>query len=147
MNLCYHLKLKSHSPNASTVLFFNFVKRKKVNEWKGKASNRNQKTCLGNNIFIADCALLHRSVYKVSGDLRARMWSSGSLHLQPAHFFCFILFCLFVLCQFQVYRKVIQLQIYIFFFILVSVTGYSTTLNIVPCALQQVFVIYLCYIQ
>ena len=43
MNLCYHLKLKSHSPNAHTALFVNFVKRKKVNEWKGKASNRNQK--------------------------------------------------------------------------------------------------------
>ena len=54
-----------------------------------------------------------------------------------------------MLCQFQVYRKVILLYIYIysFFFRFLTHVGYYRILSRVPCAIQQVLVGYLFYIQ
>ena len=54
-----------------------------------------------------------------------------------------------MLCQFQVYSKVIQLCIYIylFFFRFFFHIGYYRVLSRVPCAIQQVLVDYLLYIQ
>ena len=54
-----------------------------------------------------------------------------------------------MLCQFQVYSKVTQLYIYIypFFFRYFSHIGYYRILSRVPCAIQQVLVDYLFYIQ
>ena len=49
------------------------------------------------------------------------------------------------LCQFQVYSRVIHLYIYIY--PLFSHIGYCRILSRVPCAMQQVFVSYLFYIQ
>ena len=40
-----------------------------------------------------------------------------------------------------------RFRIYIFFFRLLSIIGYHKILNIVPCAIQQVLVVYLFYIQ
>ena len=53
-----------------------------------------------------------------------------------------------MLCQLQVYSKVIQLYVYIqpFFFRLFSHIGYYRILSRVPCAVQQVLVGYLFYI-
>ena len=53
-----------------------------------------------------------------------------------------------MLCQFQVYSKVIQLCmcIYLFFFRFFSHLGYYRILSIVPCAIQQFLVVYLFYI-
>ena len=70
-------------------------------------------------------ALLCRAFFK--------NWSTVDLHT--------------VLCQFQVYSKMIQLYIYIFFFRSFSIIGYYKILNIVPCAIQQVLVVYLFYVQ
>ena len=50
-----------------------------------------------------------------------------------------------VLCQFQVYSKVIHL--YICVFRLFSIIGYCKILSIVPCATQQVLVACLFYVQ
>ena len=52
-----------------------------------------------------------------------------------------------MVCQFQVYSKVIQLyiHIYLFFFRFFSHIGYYRVLNRVPCAIQQVLVDYLFY--
>ena len=54
-----------------------------------------------------------------------------------------------MLCQFQMYRKVIQLYIYIylFFFRFFSHICYYKVLSRFPCAVQQVFVDYLFYMQ
>ena len=41
-----------------------------------------------------------------------------------------------MLCQFQVYSRLIQLYIYIFFFRFFSIIGYYKVLKIVPCAVQ-----------
>ena len=53
-----------------------------------------------------------------------------------------------MLCQFQVYSKVIQLYIYIcsFFFRFFTHIGYYRVLSRVPCAVQQVLAGYLFYI-
>ena len=54
-----------------------------------------------------------------------------------------------MLCQFQVYNKVNQLYIYIYplFFRFFSHIGHYTVLSRVPCAIHQVLVSYLSYIQ
>ena len=57
-----------------------------------------------------------------------------------------------MLCYFQVYSRVNQLHIYIyhpysFFFQILFHIGYYRILSSVPCAIQQVFINYLFYIQ
>ena len=53
------------------------------------------------------------------------------------------------LCQFLLYSKVNQLYIYIYplFFRFFSHIGHQTVLSRVPCAMQQVLISYLFYIQ
>ena len=54
-----------------------------------------------------------------------------------------------MLCQFQVYSKVIQLYtyIYLFFFRFFSPISYYRILSRVPCAIQQVLVVYRFHVQ
>ena len=54
-----------------------------------------------------------------------------------------------MLCQFQVYSSdsVIHTHIYIFFFRFFSIIRYYNILSIVPCAIQQVLISYVFYIQ
>ena len=42
-----------------------------------------------------------------------------------------------MLCAFQVYSKVIQLYVYIFFFRFFYIIGYYKILNLVPCAVYS----------
>ena len=52
-----------------------------------------------------------------------------------------------MLCQSQMYSKVIQVcMLGIFFFRFFSIMAYYKMLNIVPCAIQEVLVAYLSYI-
>ena len=65
-------------------------------------------------------------------------------------FFFFLEYsCFIILCQFILYSKVNQLYIHIFtlFFGFPSHLGHQTALSRVPCAIQQVLISYLFYIQ
>ena len=71
-----------------------------------------------------------------------------------SHLFFFIVLeysCFIMLCQFQVYSKVNQLYIYrypVFLFLrFFSHIGHYRVLSRVPCAIQQVLISYLLYIQ
>ena len=48
-----------------------------------------------------------------------------------------------MLCYFQVYSKVIQLYIHIYFFRFFSLIGYYKILSIVPCAISLLFIYFI----